>query len=148
MICQVSPGLKKCFMHINDLDFKTVCSFSWGFFLIFLSFDAIKERDFGRRKDEPAIFHLIDFIGPLSIHLAHVRESIKYKSCKLEHQMGFVFTLPRQQGSGEACICMNSPIFIIFSTSMSMYHVYGNLPSRISARFNVSGIVEEQEKKM
>lgn len=59
--------------------------------------------------------------------------------------MGFVliyaFTLP---GGGGACICMHGPIFIVFSTSM--YHVYGNLPSRIGGRLNVSGIAEEQEK--
>lgn len=61
--------------------------------------------------------------------------------------MGFVFTLPGGGvEGGKACICMHGPIFIIFSTSI--YHVYGNLPSRISGRFKVSGVAEEQEKNV
>lgn len=51
-------------MHVNYLDFKAFYSFSWGFF-IFLSFWAIKERDFGREEDELAILYPINLTGLL-----------------------------------------------------------------------------------
>lgn len=63
-MCWLSPEFKKCLMHVNYMNFKIFCSFSWGF-PIFLSFWAVKERGVGREEDELIILHPINLMGLL-----------------------------------------------------------------------------------
>lgn len=136
--------LKKNFVHINDLDFKTLYFFS-GEFLICLSLWAVKEKQLGREEDKLGIRPpSVNLMGLLRAFLAYVTGSFKCRSCKLESQMGFDIYMHFSCCQGWYLDTW-SHFYDLLYTLTSMYHVYGDPPSRIGSRFKTSGVAEEKD---